>query len=153
MQAERAFAERGLHSTSLTTDILDPADVSVGSLYRQFSNKRDRLIAVFGECESPRPSIASLMSAPERSSFADVLQVCLCTLLDDLDRREDAWWLQYRERLSPDRSIRDVVEAGWRAWAMVVCVALSRWYAGSEQQIALATRIVAHALPPCSRTI
>jgi AcrR family transcriptional regulator len=127
-QAERAFAVHGFDGTSLTSDILEPAGVSVGSFYHQFGNKRDVLFAVFAERLPSRDEVAQRVLADERPSFADGVRHASGALLDDIDERPDPWWLQYRERLSPDAAVREAVKVRWNDWRAVICAALSRWY-------------------------
>ena len=75
-QAEQAFADKGFEAASLTSDILEPAGISVGSFYHQFPDKRAVLYALLDEREQwqyassdgTTPTTAGSCSAPASRS-------------------------------------------------------------------------------------
>lgn len=142
-QAERAFAERGFDAASLTSHILDPAEVSVGSFYHQFGNKRDVLFAVLDERFSARrASIARRVLDPTFATFRDVVGEALVAFMDDIEQRPDAWRIQYRERQNPDPEIGGAIRVGWDSWADTARRILGQWYDAEPDAIDDAARLV-----------
>ncbi len=127
-QAEVAFASKGFEATSLTSDILEPAGVSVGSFYHQFPDKRAVLEAVVGERRSAWGSqIHELLDAEQHDTLERVLRDVLRWLLDDIELRPSAWWVHFREVHHADPEIRALLESEWFAWAETVTRLASRW--------------------------
>lgn len=113
-QAEVAFAEKGFEAASLTSDILEPAGISVGSFYHQFTDKRAVLHALLDERHDWRDaSVAAESAAAAQSGFADAVRCGMLQLLDDIDAHPAMWWIHCRELLSADPEIRELVERSW----------------------------------------
>ena len=127
-QAEVAFARFGFDATSLTSDILDPAGVSVGSFYHQFDNKIEVLLAVLADrLEERRSSIAALLASTD-APFEGSLRIAMDAALDDIDRSPESWQISFRERQHPDPTISTAIEYGWEAWSEVGRSLVARHY-------------------------
>ena len=113
-QAEGAIAAKGYEAASLTSDILEPAGISVGSFYHQFSDKRAVLYALLDERRSWRDmSLAVVAAAEAEPTFADAVRRGMIGFLDDIDDHPAAWWIHCRELASADPEIRRLVEQSW----------------------------------------
>lgn len=147
-QARTAFAKLGFDATSLTSDILKPADVSVGSFYHQFDNKQQVLVALMQEgLVARRKRVAELTIRAADSSLRDALETSLVALLDDADVAPELWQIQYREQEHPTAEVRGAVNAGWRAWRTTATDLVARAYpAASADQVEVAARAVVIAL-------
>lgn len=149
-QAEIAFARHGFDAASLTSDILAPAGVSVGSFYHQFDNKADVLFAMLDErLAGRRERVVELLEASSELSFADSICIAIEALLDDMEASPDAWRVQYRERQHPNPAISDAIEIGWSAWAKVSCALVERCFDATPERAdaaAHATVLVAAGL-------
>ena len=127
-QAERAFAAKGFEAASLTSDILDPAGISVGSFYHQFSDKRAVLYALLEERRGARLARAlEVANAPELTSFNQSVRQAVLELLDDIDRYPDTWWIHFREIHNADPEIREIVARSWAMWLDSIRSILERW--------------------------
>lgn len=140
-QAERAFARRGFDATSLTSDILRPAGVSVGSFYHQFDNKESVLLALCEERINVRHAHVLEVLAATDAGFRDSLAMALHGLARDVDEAPDAWRVRYRERYHPDRAIRDAIDAGWRRWSRVARDLVERCYTAPPDRIDAAAEL------------
>lgn len=113
-QAEHAFATLGFEAASLTSDILDPAGISVGSFYHQFADKRAVLHALLDERREWRDVNAAMSAAAEQQpTFADAVRHAMLVFLDDIDRQPAMWWIHSRELHSADTEIRRLIEQSW----------------------------------------
>jgi AcrR family transcriptional regulator len=113
-QAEQAFAAKGYEAASLTSDILDPAGISVGSFYHQFVDKRAVLYTLLDERRAWRDvSVALAAAAGAEPTFRDAVRHGMLRLLDDIDEHPAAWWIHCRELASADPEIRRLVEQSW----------------------------------------
>lgn len=115
-QAEQAFAEQGYEAASLTSDILDPSGISVGSFYHQFADKRAVLYALLDERRSwQEVSTAAAAAAATQATFAEAVRHGMLCLLDDIDAHPETWWIHCRELHSADAEIRQLIEQSWSA--------------------------------------
>lgn len=126
-QAEQAFASKGFDAASLTSDILDPAGISVGSFYHQFSDKRAVLHALLHERLPWEDLSPALDVAAEQPTFSDTVRRGLGELLDDIDRHPATWRIHFRERDSADDDVRDLIAQSWQRWEEAVRVMFDRW--------------------------
>lgn len=120
-QAQHAFASKGYEAASLTSDILDPSGISVGSFYHQFSDKRAVLYALLDERSTWQDvSAAATAAAASQPVFAAAVREATLCLLDDIDAHPTMWWIHARELHNPDPEIRRHVEASWTSRVDVV---------------------------------
>jgi AcrR family transcriptional regulator len=138
-----AFAELGFDGTSLTTDILEPAGVSVGSFYHQFSNKREVLIELLDmRRETRRNRIAELKLTRQRNSLSEALIDALQSLFDEVDIEPETCMIQFREEENPDPSIRTAVRAGWDAWERLAREVVSAYFDSTSPALNAAAELV-----------
>lgn len=126
-QAEQAFAEKGFEATSLTSDILEPAAISVGSFYHQFTDKRAVLQALLDERTPWNALATSLADAAGQATFVASVRQGLVTMLDDIDARPATWAIHFRELCSADADVRRLVVASWATWEAAVVSLFERW--------------------------
>lgn len=126
-QAEQAFAAKGFDAASLTSDILEPAGISVGSFYHQFSDKRAVLHALLHERLPWRDLSPAIDAATEQPTFPDTVRYGIDELLDDIDRQPATWRIHFRERDSADADVRDVIAQSWQRWEETVGAMFDRW--------------------------
>lgn len=126
-QAEEAFAAKGFEAATLTSDILEPAGISVGSFYHQFADKRAVLYAILEERSAWREASASVEATAEEGTFAAALRQGMLGLLDDIDRHPAIWWIHFREVESADPDVRGLIEQSWAAWNGSMVAIFERW--------------------------
>lgn len=126
-QAEQAFAEKGFEAASLTSDILEPAGISVGSFYHQFPDKRAVLYALLDEREQWQYAQEDGAGPVGATSFAEAVRDELIEFLDDIDDHPATWWIRFRELNSADAEIRLLIEQSWKGWHDAVASMLERW--------------------------
>lgn len=116
-QAAQAFATKGFEATSLTSDILEPADVSVGSFYHQFADKHAVLLTLVEDRRAAwSPLIEQLVTSRSHATLQDALRAWVIAQLDDVDEHPAIWWIAFREMYHADPAIRQVFDAGWSEW-------------------------------------
>lgn len=127
-QAEQAFAAKGFEAASLTSDILEPAGISVGSFYHQFSDKRAVLYALLDERRAwgQTRAVAVALSS-DRTSFPDAIRAGVLELLDDVDQHPETWWIHFREVHNADPEIRNVIRQTWAAWIESLRTVVEHW--------------------------
>lgn len=126
-QAEQAFAAKGFEAASLTSDILEPAGISVGSFYHQFTDKRAVLHALLDERRPWGELIAAVEAAADEPTFADAIRRALGELLDHIDRHPATWCIHFREIHSADPDVRGLIGQSWAAWEASIAGLLERW--------------------------
>lgn len=113
-QAEQAFARKGYEAASLTSDILDPSGISVGSFYHQFTDKRAVLYALLDERRRWQEGSAdAAAAAAAQPTFADAVRCGMVYFLDDIDAHPETWWIHCRDLYSSDPEIRQLIEQSW----------------------------------------
>lgn len=113
-RAEHAFASKGYEAASLTSDILEPSGISVGSFYHQFSDKRAVLSALLDERTAWRDvSAAASVVAESQATLVAAVRGAMLRFLDDVDEHPAMWWIHVREIHNSDLEIRRHVEHGW----------------------------------------
>ena len=113
-QAEQAFARKGYEAASLTSDILDPSGISVGSFYHQFTDKRAVLYALLDERRSWQEGSAdAAAAAAAQPTFADAVRGGMLFFFDDIDTHPETWWIHCRDLYSADGEIRQLIEQSW----------------------------------------
>jgi len=128
-QAEQAFASKGFEAASLTSDILEPAGISVGSFYHQFPDKRAVLYSLLEERRAWREATNAALaeSAARRTTFDDALRHGILSLFDDIDERPATWWIHFREANNADLELRGAVEQSWSTWLDSMRTIIERW--------------------------
>ena len=115
-RAEHAFATKGYEAASLTSDILEPARISVGSFYHQFSDKRAVLYELLDERSAWRDvSASATLVAGSQATLADAIRAAMLRFFDDIDEHPAMWWIHVREINNSDLEIRRHVEHSWTA--------------------------------------
>ncbi len=142
LQAEIVFAELGYGATSLTSDILEPAGVSVGSFYHQFENKREVLFELIAwRIEERKRSILDRIALLDHDIEA-TLRAFFGALLDDIRDRPAVWALQIGSMMSPDPAIRTFARVGVGNWEEFIADVFARGTGASRRDVLGATRIV-----------
>jgi AcrR family transcriptional regulator len=113
-----AFAERGHDGVNLKAHILEPAGVSVGSFYHQFSDKTELLIALLDEAvDAWRTSVLGDGVVMSGEGLEDALRAILTRFVGGVEAGEELWRIHLRERSNPEPRIRERVVPGREAWA------------------------------------
>lgn len=133
-QAELAFAAKGFETASLTSDILEPAAISVGSFYHQFTDKRAVLHAMLDERRPWGDLAAALQRAAEQGTFTAAVRAGVVAMLDDIDARPATWAIHFRELCSADDDVRELVAASWATWETAVSALFERWTDGDARR-------------------
>ena len=113
-----AFSLHGHDAVNPTSDILEPAGVSVGSLYHQFADKTELMVAVLDEAAQERENLTFLLKPGDcsRSSLEEDLSRAVERFFVSLDNAGSLWRIQVRERNNTDPRIRERILEGRRAW-------------------------------------
>lgn len=145
-QGMEAFSRLGHDGVNLKTDILEPAGVSVGSFYHQFTDKTDLLLNILADTADLRRSAvmgAGRPAADLRTWVTDILTSFFQSLEDDTH----GWRLQLLERSNRDPRIREAVDAGRSAWAAELADSLTSLFGMSPHRAERAAEMmVAHAI-------
>lgn len=115
--ARQAFAEHGHDGVNLKRDILDPAGVSVGSFYHQFSDKTDLLVALLDDVtDSWRASVVGDEVMVRGDGLEAGLRAAFTRFVAGLEDAEDLWRIQLREGASADSRVNERIQRGRAAW-------------------------------------
>ena len=128
--ALRAFADLGHDGVNLARDILEPASVSTGSFYHQFSDKTELLAELIVEgAHRRREVITGLITSPTVDSvnLDEAITVGFERLFASFDDPADGWMLVLNERRNGDRRIQQALASGREVWADELARFLSRW--------------------------
>ena len=119
-KARIAFAEKGYDGVSVQRDVLGPAGVSNGSFYHQFDGKADLLVAVLEDAaQIGVGSVAGAITAGVTTQSGierDAVRRGFEAWFDLVDRDDDLFRIQIRERLNPDPRVRELVAAMRQRW-------------------------------------
>ena len=133
-QAEIAFASKGLNGASLTADILDPAEVSVGSFYHQFENKREVMLELLAWRLEQRQMKVSRALVVSQRTWASMLLAMSLAFLDDIDQHPNIWVVQFRELQSPDPIVREAIIGNMSPWEDAAAELLKRFSGAPEDR-------------------
>lgn len=129
----QAFATKGHDGTNLTTDILEPAGVSAGSFYHQFSDKTELLLAVIGAAEGRRRQVVFPFGVHGDGgpppTLAEAIGQTMERFLQSLDDTGHDWRIQVRERANPNPRVFAKIQEGRDSWAALVHELLSPYAA------------------------
>jgi AcrR family transcriptional regulator len=112
-----AFARKGLAATNLTQDILEPAEVSVGSFYHQFRDKTDLLVAIVEDhADSLRARLREVHRPAPGRSLVEIARQSYALTFEMAEQHLDATRILLRERDLDDPRIVRFVETERRRW-------------------------------------
>ena len=138
-----AFSERGHDAVNLTSDILKPAGVSVGSFYHQFADKTELLIAILDVAATQRKAtVFNSGTTQRRRSFDADIADLVNRFFDSLDDNGHLWRIQVRERTNTHPQIRDRILAGRQAWATELTAAIAPHNNRDEDALAQAVELI-----------
>ena len=112
-----AFSLHGHDAVNPTSD-MEPAGVSVGSLYHQFADKTELLVAVLDEAAHDREELAGLLEPVEGPgpSLDTAISRAVERFFVSLDNGAQLWRIQVRERNNTEPRIRQRILDSRRAW-------------------------------------
>ncbi len=125
-----AFARLGHDGVNLARDILEPADVSVGSFYHQFEDKTDLLLAVLRDAaDDRRVAVLGLGADAEGMGPEEGISAGFVRFFDSLDTEEHAWLVQLRVRVRADADGRvyGIIRNGRERWVSELTDLLGQW--------------------------
>jgi AcrR family transcriptional regulator len=124
-----AFAAKGFDGVNLVEDVLEPAGISIGSFYHQFTDKAELLREILAEAAERRRSfIVQLGELDSASDLETVVRQVVERLFDSLERDATAWQLQRVSRIAGDDGVREFGSAARENWNGAVAQLLERWF-------------------------
>ncbi len=115
--AQRAFTAKGFAATSVSSDVLRPSGVSVGSFYHQFADKAELFVAVVEEASTAaQRSIARSHDRPATTDITELAEDAWSRLLAMVDAHEDLFQIVRRERRNPDPAIAPAIARVQERW-------------------------------------
>jgi len=139
-----AFSLRGHDAVNLTSDILEPAGVSVGSFYHQFADKTELLVAVLDQAAKERENLTVLLELGDsaRSSLEENLAQAVERFFVSLDDAGSLWRIQVRERNNTDPRIRERILEGRRAWHQEITRIIGPFNQGDQPALDWAVHLI-----------
>ena len=124
---------------NLVEDVLEPAGISIGSFYHQFSDKTELLREILGEAADRRRAfIAQLGRLDPETTLDDAVRAIVERLYDSLATETTAWQLQRSSRISGTPGVREMGSANRENWTDQLAELLTNWYDASPEQCWLA---------------
>jgi AcrR family transcriptional regulator len=113
----RAFGEKGLASVHLKRDILEPAQVSVGSFYHQFADKTELLLAIMARhSEAQRRQFSEVHRPDANRTGEEIARLSFGLVFDLADASPDALNIQLRQRADEDPRISEFIDRDRLLW-------------------------------------
>jgi AcrR family transcriptional regulator len=122
-----AFAAKGYADTKVSSDVLRPAGISVGSFYHQFADKQELFAAVVEE--SATAAQRALGDTARRHATDDQRDRATATwraTLEMIDAFEPLYRIHLRERLNRDPAVATPLQAVKDTWAAALASAYRR---------------------------
>lgn len=156
-QGRSAFAELGFERVSLAADILEPAGVSTGSFYHQFTDKADLLVAVLEQIEVNRRHslmvrLFEIASTPGLD-FASGLQAIIGSFVESLNDPTQGWRISLYERDNPDERVQELFRQERPVWEEGLALLLTYWFDAPEAQLEAAAETIAIVAQGLSITV
>lgn len=115
--ARVAFAEHGHDGVNLKAHILEPAGVSIGSFYHQFTDKTELLVTLLDEAiDEWRAGVVGDEVMVRGVGLEEALRAAFTRFFAGLEDGEDLWRINLREQTNADPRIRERVRRGRDAW-------------------------------------
>ena len=139
-----AFSQRGHDAVNLTSDVLEPAGVSVGSFYHQFADKTELLIAILDEAadERLRAVVPSTPARTERRSLESDIGEAVERFFVSLDDEGHLWRIQVRERANTEPRIQERIRRGRVTWRTGISRIIAPHNRRDDDALALAVEMI-----------
>jgi AcrR family transcriptional regulator len=113
----RAFARKGLAGANLIRDILEPADVAVGSFYHQFRNKTELLVAILEDYAAHfRARLHEVSQPAPGRSLVDIARESYALTFELAEKHEYAMRILLRERDAEEPRVLRYIEEDQQRW-------------------------------------
>ena len=143
-QARIAFAAHGHDGVSLQRDVLQPAGVSNGSFYHQFSDKTDLLVAVLDDAaEAGRLVLLETITTAPEPDLDQRAQRAFAAWFAMVDGAEDLFRIQVRERENPDPRVRTLIQGLRQRWIATISALLRERDGSGHTDPDLTARLIA----------